>query len=206
MLILSNDDIEKILPVGACLEVLEEAQRELLSLGGIGMSVLEISHRSKQFTSIIESAEKNVRELLSVPENYQVLFLQGGASLQFAMVPLNFLKSSADYITTGAWGQKAIREARRRGNVNPIFSAEADGFKLAPRESALRFSSETDYVHYVSNETIQGVEFKYDLDAGGIPVVCDASSNILSKPIDVSKYALIYAGAQKNIGSSGVTI
>jgi phosphoserine aminotransferase len=189
-------------------EVLEKAQSELLSLNQIGMSVMEISHRSKQFGEILESARGGIRELLNVPENYEILFLQGGASLQFSMIPMNFLPEgkSADYVVTGAWGKKAIKEAMRCGRVNTIFSSEETNFKSVPAQDELRFNEKTEYVHYTSNETIEGVEFKYDLDAELLPVVCDASSNILSKPIDVSKYALIYAGAQKNIGPSGVTL
>jgi phosphoserine aminotransferase len=187
-------------------EVLEKAQSELLSLNGIGMSVMEISHRSKHFAPILESAERGVRELLSVPAHYRILFLQGGASLQFSMIPLNFLKTSADYVVTGAWGEKAIKEASRRGSVNVIYSTKESGFRSVPAQEELNFSQNPDYIHYCSNETIDGVEFKYDLDGKGIPVVCDASSNILSKPIDLEKYALIYAGAQKNIGPSGVTL
>ncbi len=187
-------------------EVLEKAQNELLSLNGIGMSVMEISHRSKHFAPILEQAENGIRELLQVPENYKVLFLQGGASLQFSMIPMNFLKSSADYIVTGAWGEKAVKEAKKCGDVNVIFSTKETNFKSVPEQDELNFSQTADYIHYCSNETIDGVEFKYDLDGKGIPVVCDASSNILSKPLDIEKYALIYAGAQKNIGPSGVTL
>lgn len=193
-----------IIPV----EVLEKAQGEMLSLNGIGMSVMEISHRSKQFEAILASAEAGIRGLLGVPDNYKVLFLQGGASLQFSMVPLNFLPagSSADYIVTGAWGKKAVKEAKRCGNVNTIFSTSDSGFKSVPTQDELNFTAGAEYVHYTSNETIEGVEFKYDLDGGGIPVICDASSNILSKPIDIEKHALIYCGAQKNMGPSGVTL
>ena len=193
-----------VLPV----EVLEKAQSEMLSLGGIGMSVMEISHRSKHFEMILENALGGVRELLKVPENYKILFLQGGASLQFSMIPLNFLgaNETADYVVTGAWGEKAVKEAKRCGNVKTIFSSADSGFKSTPAPDELNFSENANYVHYTSNETIEGVEFKYDLDGRGVPVVCDASSNILSKPIDIEKYALIYAGAQKNIGPSGVTL
>ena len=190
------------------LEVLEKAQSELLSLNGIGMSVMEISHRSKHFAPVLEGAENGIRELLNVPENYRILFLQGGASLQFSMIPLNFLgkNETADYIVTGAWGVKAVKEAQKCGNVNTIYSTADSGFKSVPSPDELNFSRDANYIHYTSNETIEGVEFKYDLDGKGIPVVCDASSNILSKPIDIEKYALIYAGAQKNIGPSGVTL
>ena len=190
------------------LEVLEKAQSDLLSLNGIGMSVMEISHRSKHFAPILESATFGIRELLNVPENYRILFLQGGASLQFSMIPLNFLarNESADYIVTGAWGVKAVKEAERCGTVNTIYSTADSGFKSVPSPDELNFSRDAKYVHYTSNETIEGVEFQYDLDGRGIPIVCDASSNILSKLIDIEKYALIYAGAQKNIGPSGVTL
>jgi phosphoserine aminotransferase len=189
-------------------EVLEKAQSEIFSLHGSGMSVMEISHRSARFEAILESAKQGIRNLLQVPANYQILFLQGGASLQFSMIPQNFLaqNESADYVVTGAWGEKAVKEARKFGNVNVVFSSKEMGYKTIPAQENLRLSHEAAYIHYCSNETIDGVEFKYDLDGGNIPVVCDASSNILSKPIDVSKYALIYAGAQKNIGPSGVTL
>ncbi len=188
--------------------VLEKAREELLSLNGIGMSVMEISHRSKHFEAILATAERGIRDLLLVPENYRILFLQGGATLQFSMVPINFLRKdeSADYVITGAWGKKALKEAKRCGNTNVIFSTAEHGFNSVPTQGELRFTKDAKYVHYTSNETIEGVEFKYDLDGGGIPVVCDASSNILSKPIDIREHALIYAGAQKNIGPSGVTL
>jgi phosphoserine aminotransferase len=193
-----------VLPV----PVLEKARSELLSLGGIGMSVMEISHRSAHFERILRNAEQGIRELLQISDGYRVLFLQGGASLQFSMIPLNFLakNETADYIVTGAWGKKAVVEAKKCGSVNVIFSTAAENFKSVPAQEELNFTESANYIHYTSNETIEGVEFKYDLEGAGIPVVCDASSNILSKPIDVSKYALIYAGAQKNIGPSGVTV
>ncbi len=189
-------------------EVLEKAKSELLSLNEIGMSVMEISHRSKHFAPILEGAISGIRELLNVPDNYKILFLQGGATLQFSMIPLNFLgkDETADYVVTGAWGKKAVKEAKRCGNVNVVFSTADEGFKSVPTPDELKFGETANYVHYTSNETIEGVEFKYDLNGNGIPVVCDMSSNILSKPIDVKKYALIYAGAQKNIGPSGVTL
>ena len=189
-------------------EVLAKAREELLSLNGIGMSVMEVSHRSKYFEPVLENARQGIRDLLGVPDNYQILFLQGGASLQFAQIPMTFLTKdrSADYIVNGAWSEKAVKEAKKFGGVNVIFSGRESGYKTAPSQEELRFSLNAEYIHYCSNETIDGVEFKYDLDGGNIPVICDASSNILSKPIDVSKYALIYAGAQKNIGPSGVTL
>jgi phosphoserine aminotransferase len=188
--------------------VLEKAKSELLSLNGIGMSVMEISHRSKHFDEIIERAKSGLRQHLNIPDNYQILFLQGGASLQFSMIPLNFLSENetADYIVTGAWGKKAIKEANRVGNGVAIYNSEEAGFKSVPSDDELTYSENANYIHYTSNETIEGVEFKRDLDGGGIPVICDMSSNILSKPLDMEKYALIYAGAQKNIGPSGVTL
>jgi phosphoserine aminotransferase len=193
-----------ILPV----PVLEKARDEMLSLSGIGMSVMEISHRSKPFAAVLETAESGIRELFGIPANYKILFLQGGATLQFSMVPMNFLRGgeTADYVITGAWGKKALKEAKRCGNVNTVFSSAEGGFRNVPEQAELSFSSGAKYLHYTSNETIEGVEFKYDLDGAGAPVVCDASSNILSKPLDIEKYALIYAGAQKNIGPSGVTL
>lgn len=188
--------------------VLERARREMLSLGGAGMGVMEMSHRSAAFGEILHSASAGIRDLLGVPANYRILFLQGGATLQFAMVPMSFLGASerADYVVTGAWGAKALKEAERFGTATAIFSSAASGFRSIPATDALTFSPDARYIHYTSNETIHGVEFKYDLDGGSIPVVCDASSNILSKPIDIEKYELIYAGAQKNIGPSGVTL
>jgi phosphoserine aminotransferase len=188
--------------------VLERARDEMLSLGGIGMSVMEVSHRSNHFERVLHGAEQGIRDLLSVPSNYRVLFLQGGASTQFAMVPMNFLHSgtSADYVVAGYWGKKALAEAKREGETKVIWNGEETGFTRTPEPEELAFSTDAAYVHYTSNETIDGIEFKYDLDAGGIPVICDACSNILSKPIDIEKYALIYAGAQKNIGPSGVTV
>jgi len=187
--------------------VLERAREEFLSLGGAGMSVMEMSHRSPEFESVLHKAEAGIRELLGLPANYRVLFTYGGATMQFSMVPMNLLAGGhADYITTGAWSEKAVAEARRFGRVNEIFSTKGSGFRSVPADEDIVVSAGAAYVHYCSNETIDGVEFPYDLDAGGTPVVCDASSNILSRPIDVEKYALIYAGAQKNIGPSGVTV
>jgi phosphoserine aminotransferase len=195
-------------PAALPTEVLERAKSELLSHAESGMSVMEISHRSAQFETILENARRKIKELLNLPENYHVLFLQGGAALQFSMIPMNFLSSTqtADYIVTGVWGKKAVKEAKKIGNVNVVFSAEETGFRSIPAPEELNFTPDAAYVHYTSNETIDGVEFKYDLDAGGIPVFCDASSNIMSREIDTEKYALIYAGAQKNLGPSGVTL
>src|SRR5258708_719781 len=190
------------------LPVLERARDELLSVNGIGMSVMEISHRSKHFGAILSGAESGIRELLQVPAGHKVLFLQGGASLQFSMVPINFLGAgqTADYVITGFWGRKALTEAERCGNVNVIYSTESNGYRSVPEQAELNFTPDARYVHYVANETIEGVEFKYDIDGGGVPVLCDMSSNILSKPVDFDKYDLIYTGTQKNIGPSGAAI
>ena len=193
-----------ILPV----PVLEEAQRDLLSLPGVGMSVMEISHRSKTFDQILAGAEAGVRELLNIPENYRILFLQGGASLQFSMVPMNFLRAegTADYILTGSWGKKAIKEARRVGNVNIAATMADGGFTRVPGRDELSLDARAAYVHITSNETIEGVQWKHEPAIGDVPLVADASSDILSRAIPVGKYGLIYAGAQKNIGPSGVTL
>ena len=188
--------------------VLQRARDEMMSLGGIGMSVMEISHRSKPFEKVLNAAEQGIRDLLGVPGNYRILFLQGGATLQFEMVPMNFLRDGgkAEYVVTGAWGEKALSEARRCGDANVTFSSIGGGYRSVPTQDDLHFSPDVAYIHYTSNETIHGVEFKYDLNGHGVPVICDACSNILSKPIDIEKYALLYAGAQKNIGTSGVTV
>jgi len=190
------------------LPALEEAQRDLLALPGVGMSVLEISHRSKTFEAIIQQAEADVRDLAGVPANYHVLFLQGGASLQFSMVPMNLLGAgqTADYIVTGAWGQKAVKEAKRVGTVNVAATTETGNFTRLPAPGEVTLTPGAAYVHFTSNETIHGVEWKTDPVFGDAPLVCDTSSNMFSKPIDVSKYALLYAGAQKNLGPSGVTL
>lgn len=171
------------------------------------MSIMEMSHRSDRFIEVLTVAETGLRKLLGLPDEYRVLFLQGGASLQFSMVPMNFLGGgSADYIVTGAWGLKAVKAAAKFGDPNIVYSGEVDGFRTVPSQDELRFDPSAKYIHYTSNETIDGVEFKYDVDGGVVPVVCDASSNILSKQIDVQRYDLIYAGAQKNIGPSGVCV
>jgi len=190
------------------LEVLDEVQRDMIALPGVGMSILEISHRSKTFESIIGQTEADIRLLAAVPDNYHVLFLQGGASLQFSMVPMNLLTTGtpADYVLTGSWGQKAVKEAKRVGPVNVAATTEADGFSRVPASGEMKLSAGAAYVHFTSNETIQGVQWKAEPEVGGAPLVCDTSSDMFSRPIDVSKYALIYAGAQKNLGPSGVTL
>jgi len=188
--------------------VLEQACDEMLSLPGVGMSVMEISHRSKTFDEIIEGAESGLRELLGIPKDYVVLFLQGGASLQFTMVPMNFLSldESADYIVTGSWGKKAVKEAKIFGNVDLATNLADGGFTRVPNQEELQLNPSAAYVHMTSNETIEGVEFKTEPEVGDVPLVADMSSNILSKPIPVDKYRVIYAGAQKNMGPSGVTV
>jgi len=188
--------------------VLLEAQRNMFSYPNVGMSIMEMSHRSKPYDAIHESAIAGLRELLGIPDNYKVLFLQGGASLQFSMIPINFLKAeaSADYIVTGSWGKKAVKEAKRCGGVNVAATTAEEGFKRAPKQEELNLNANAAYVHYTDNETIEGVEFKYIPETNGVPLINDASSNICSRPMDITKFGLIYAGAQKNMGPSGVTL
>jgi phosphoserine aminotransferase len=190
------------------LEALEEAREHLLALPGVGMSILEISHRSKAFDEIIQGAEADIRKLAGVPDGHHVLFLQGGASLQFSMVPMNLLPQggSADYIVTGSWSQKAVKEAKRVGGVKIAASTEADKFSRIPAQDELTLDPNAAYVHYTTNNTIFGTEFGYVPEVGNVPLVADASSDIFSGPIDVSKFALIYAGAQKNLAPAGVTL
>ena len=189
-------------------EVLQQAKDEMLDWHGSGTSVMEMSHRGKEFIAIAEQAEADLRELMNIPANYKVLFLQGGASAQFAMVPMNLLrgKASADYINTGEWSKKAISEAKKFGKVNLAGTSEASKFTTVPTQSELKLDPNAAYVHYTPNETIGGVEFPYIPEVGNVPLVVDMSSNILSRPIDVTKFGLIYAGAQKNIGPSGLTV
>ncbi|MEK6631146.1 MAG: 3-phosphoserine/phosphohydroxythreonine transaminase [Acidobacteriota bacterium] len=193
-----------VLPV----PVLEEAQRDLVSMPGVGMSILEMSHRGKFFERVIAQAEADIRTLAGIPANYHVLFLQGGASLQFSMVPLNFLPrdGSADYIVTGAWSQKAVKEAKKVGGVSIAATTESTNFSRVARQDELKLNPKAAFVAFTSNETIHGVEFKYVPETGSVPLVCDTSSDMFSRPIDVAKHALIYAGAQKNIGPAGVVL
>ena len=189
--------------------VLEQARDEMLDYAGTGMSVMEISHRSPQFEGLLNQASADLRALLSIPGNYRVLFVQGGASLQFAMAPMNLRPAgaSADYILTGAWARAAVKEAEKLGQARAIGSTEKDNFKRLPEAAELEFDPNAAYLHFTSNETIQGLEWAAEpLGPEHVPLVCDASSNIASKPIDVSKYGLLYAGAQKNLGPSGVTL
>jgi len=188
--------------------VIERAQQEMLDWNNSGMSVMEMSHRGKEYMSIAEKAEQDLRDVMGIPDNYKVLFLQGGASLQFAMVPLNLLgdKQSADYINTGIWSKKAIAEAKRYCTVNIAADTSANGFNTVPTQAELKLNPDAAYVHYTPNETIGGVEFDYIPETGDVPLIADMSSTILSRPIDVSKFGMIYAGAQKNIGPAGLTI
>ena len=189
-------------------EVLVQAREEMLDWQGSGMSVMEMSHRGKEFMSIAERARTDLRDLLGIPANYKALFLQGGASAQFAAVPLNLLrgKNRADYVHTGEWAKKAIGEAKKFCAVSIAASSEDENFTYAPRQPAWRLDPAAAYVHYTANETIGGVEFQWVPDTGAVPLVCDLSSSVLSRPLDVGKFGAIYAGAQKNIGPAGLTI
>ena len=188
-------------------EVLEEAAAEMLDYHGSGMSVMEMSHRSKVYQGIIDEAEKDLRELIGIPENYKVLFLQGGATLQFALIPLNFMfTGKADYINTGVWTKKAIKDAKLYGDVRIVASGEENGFKKIPDVKSIKFNKDSDYVYMCDNNTIFGSKFKEYPETGDVPLICDMSSCFLSEPIDVKKFGVIYAGAQKNVGPAGVTI
>jgi phosphoserine aminotransferase len=193
-----------VLPV----DVLAEAQRDLMALPGVGMSILEISHRSKAFDHVIETCEADLRALAGIPANYHVLFLQGGASLQFSMVPMNLLPAggSADYIVTGSWSEKAVKEAKRVGGVKIAATTANENYARVPKPSELTLDPAAAYVHYTTNNTIYGTEW-HDVPAvGSVPLVADTSSDMFSRPIDVSRFGLIYAGAQKNLGPSGLTL
>jgi phosphoserine aminotransferase len=186
-------------------EVMKKAQAELLDFNGIGLSIMEISHRSKDFEAVITAAETKIRSLLGIPDNYSVLFLQGGASLQFGMIPMNLLKGKkADYVHTGEWAKKAIKEAKLFGTVNIAATSEDKNFNYVPDK--FNFSPDAQYVHVTSNETIGGIQWTKFPDTGKVPLIVDMSSDIFSRRIDVAKFALIYAGAQKNIGPAGVTL
>jgi phosphoserine aminotransferase len=188
--------------------VLMRARDELLDWQGSGMSVMEMSHRGKEFISIAEQAEADLRGLMGISSDYHVLFLQGGATSQFAMVPMNLLRGrgKADYVNTGSWSKKAIGEAKRYCSVNVAASSEATKFTTIPRQAEWKLDPAAAYVHYTPNETIGGVEFDWIPETGEVPLVADMSSTILSRPVDVSRYGLIYAGAQKNIGPAGLTV
>ena len=190
------------------LEVLEKVQKDLLNYEGSGQSVMEMSHRSKEFQKIIDDAEQNLRELMNIPENYKVLFLQGGGTLQFSMIPLNLLTNSkkADYIITGTWAKKAMKEAKKFGDIKVVASSEDDTFTWVPKVKYEDFREDADYVYITSNNTIYGTKYNYVPDTKNIPLVADMSSNILSEEVDVSKFGIIWAGAQKNVAPAGVTI
>ncbi len=188
--------------------VIKKASEEMLEWNDEAMSVMEMSHRGKAFMSIAAKAESDLRKLMNIPDNYKVLFLQGGASQQFAAIPLNLLgdKTTADYVNTGMWSKKAIAEAKRYCDVNVVTSSEDSGFTTIADFSTWTLNPDAAYVHYTPNETIGGVEFDYIPDTGNVPLIADMSSTILSRPIDVTKFAMIYAGAQKNVGPAGLTI
>jgi len=190
------------------LPVLEQAQRDLISLPGVGMSVMEISHRSSTFEDLLNGAIEDIRALANIPANYKILMLQGGASLQFSMVPMNLLTAGgvADYVDTGSWSDKAIKEAKKVGKVNIVATTKADQYTRIPAQSELKLTPEAAYAHITSNNTIEGTEWKALPDVGQVPLVADTSSDMFSGPIDVSRFGLIYAGAQKNLGPSGVTL
>ena len=189
-------------------EVLLEAQKDFYSYKGSGMCVMEMSHRGKIFDGIIKESDANLRKLLNVGDNYSILFLQGGATLQFSMVPLNLMppKNKADYIVTGSWAKKSVKEAKRVGAVNIAASTESENFVRIPKQSELKLDPDASYVHFTSNNTIYGTEWRSEPVVGNVPLVCDASSDFLHKKIDINKYGLIYAGAQKNIGPAGVVV
>ena len=193
-----------VLPVS----VLEQIQADLVALPGVGMSILEVSHRSKAFEAILAKAEADIRALANIPSNYKVLFLQGGASLQFSMVPMNLLGAgqTADYIDCGSWADKAVKEAKKLGAVNVAASTKGENYSRLPLQSELTLTPGASYVHMTSNNTIEGTEYSTLPDVGDVPLVSDNSSDIFSGPIDVAKHGLIYAGAQKNIGPAGVTL
>lgn len=189
-------------------EVMEIAQQEMLDWRGTGMSVMEMSHRGREYTSIAQQAEADLRELLGVSDDYAVLFLQGGASSQFSMIPMNLLrdKSHADYFNTGIWSEKAIAEASRYTRVNVVADAKSSHYQTIPDKASWQFSADAAYVHYTPNETIHGIEFAEIPEVGSTPLVADMSSTILSRPVEVNRFGLIYAGAQKNIGPAGLCI
>lgn len=188
--------------------VLEEAAKQMMNYEGSGMSVMEMSHRSAEYEAIIGKAESLLRELMHIPDNYKVLFLQGGASSQFAMIPLNLMKKSkkADYVITGQWSKKAAQEAEKYGSVNKVASSSDKTFSYIPEIDPTTFDKEADYFHITLNNTIYGTRYTQLPDTGDVPLVADASSNILSEPIDITRFGLLYAGAQKNMGPAGVTV
>lgn len=189
-------------------EVLEKVQKDLLNYEGSGQSVMEMSHRSKEYQKIIDDAEADLRELMHIPDNYKVLFVQGGGTLQFAMVPLNLLRNSkkADYVLTGTWAKKAYKEACKYGDIRVIASSEDDKFTWVPKITKEDVREDADYAYITTNNTIYGTKYNYIPETGNVPLVADMSSNIMSEEIDVSRFGMIWAGAQKNVGPAGVTI
>jgi phosphoserine aminotransferase len=189
-------------------EVLEEVQRELVNYKGTGMSIMEMSHRSKEFMQVANEAERDMREVFSIPDNYKVFFAQGGATLQFASIPLNMLgsKGKADYAVTGQWSEKALKECAKYGTGNAACNTKANKFTTVPPVKEWKLDSEAAYVHYCDNETVNGVEFGFTPDVGDVPLVADMSSNFCSRPIDIAKHAVIYAGLQKNLGPAGMSV
>lgn len=195
-------------PAALPLDVLEKVQTELLDYRGKGRSIIEMSHRSPEYTEINEQASQRLKDILGADDDWNVLFLTGGASSQFMMIPFNFLadNETADYIDTGSWSAKAIKEAKLFGNVNVSFSSEDQQYTRIPKNNELNLSDEAAYLHFTSNNTIFGTQFRNEPESNSAPLVCDASSDFLSKPIDLERYGIIYAGAQKNLGPAGVTI
>ena len=190
------------------LEVLQRVQKEMVDYNGTGSSIIELSHRGQSYTEVQNQADKKLRDMLGLGDDYEVLFLQGGASTQFLMVPYNFLGEgqTADYLNTGSWATKAIKEAKLFGNVNEAFSSKDVNFNRLPKQEEINFSDNPQYVHFTSNNTIFGTQYRKEPETNGVPLVCDASSDFLSRPIDTKKYGIIYAGAQKNAGPAGLTI
>ncbi len=189
------------------LPVLQKAQEEMLVYPGAGASVMEISHRSKTFAAILETTKANMKALLGVPDNYSILFTPGGATLQFSMLAMNFLNGgSADYIMTGSWASKASGEAKKHGTARPIWSGKEENYVRMPKKGEYAVDPNAAYLHFTSNETIQGIELFEEPEAGNVPLICDASSDFMSHPLPIEKYAMIYAGAQKNVGPSGIAV
>lgn len=195
-------------PAALPLEVLKQAQEEITNYNGTGSSIMEMSHRGPEYTKVDADARDSLKRILNLGDDFEVLFLQGGASLQFLQVAMNFLGEgeTADYINTGVWSQKAIKEAKAFGNINVAFSSEDSNFNKVPSSEELKLTKNANYVHFTSNNTIFGTQFDQEPNTNGVPLVCDASSDFLSRPIDIQKYGLIYAGAQKNLGPSGVAV
>ncbi|XP_071788735.1 phosphoserine aminotransferase-like [Asterias amurensis] len=193
-------------PAKLPLSVLEQAQREMLNYNNMGVSMMELSHRSAEFSKIVHESLQDMRDLLQIPDNYKILLLPGGGTGQFSAVPMNLLRGgTADYIVTGSWSAKAVKEAEKYGKINTVYP-KLDKYTKIPSQKSWNLNPEASYVYYCDNETVNGVEFPFVPETNGVPLVCDMSSNFLSRPIDISKFGLIYAGAQKNIGCAGITV